>query len=84
MSNTNDSLHLAKLLASRLERLSADSVYAHRASGIRGTLLRFLGQGEKDGADSRLNLGRLIENGFAILEMAAKEKANNMTRDSKP
>ena len=33
---------LARQLASRLERLSADSVWAHRASGVRGALLRWL------------------------------------------
>jgi len=32
----------ASLLSSRLERLSADSHWAHQASGLRGSLLRCL------------------------------------------
>jgi hypothetical protein len=35
---------LIKLLIDRLEHLSADSTYAHRASGLRGSLLRALDQ----------------------------------------
>jgi hypothetical protein len=33
---------LALLLITRLERLSADSYWAHQASGLRGSLLRSL------------------------------------------
>ena len=32
----------AKLLVSRLERISADSIWAHKVSGIRGSLLKIL------------------------------------------
>jgi hypothetical protein len=32
----------AERLVSRLERISADSVWAHRSSGLRGSLLRLL------------------------------------------
>jgi hypothetical protein len=35
-------IKLARLLVARLERLSADSIWAHRASGARGELLRWL------------------------------------------
>jgi hypothetical protein len=35
------------MLLARLERISADSVTAHRASGIRGGILRAIDQLEK-------------------------------------
>ncbi len=38
----NHLIKLARLLVARLERLSADSIWAHRASGARGELLRWL------------------------------------------
>jgi hypothetical protein len=33
-------LSQSRMLSARLERLSADSVWAHRASGLRGSILR--------------------------------------------
>jgi len=33
-------IKLARLLAFRLERISADSVWAHRSSGVRGSILK--------------------------------------------
>ena len=58
---------LAAILISRLERLSADSYWAHRASGIRGSLLRWVENGDGEGSE-------LIKKGFEILENAAREK----------
>lgn len=55
------------MLIARLERLSADSYWAHRASGVRGSLLRWVEAGEGD-------IGVLVERGFEFLEKAAKEK----------
>ncbi len=67
---------LIKRLTDRLEHLSADSTYAHRASGLRGSLLRAMGQLEAgkrlDGA-ARARLDALVAEGFAILELAARE-----------
>jgi hypothetical protein len=62
------------MLLNRLERVSADSVWAHRASGIRGSLLRELDQlqsGEERDGDSQQ---RLIDSAFNILRDAAKRK----------
>ncbi len=42
MQNDNTLIESVKLLISRLEHLSADSRYAHRASGLRGSLWRCL------------------------------------------
>ncbi len=73
-----DRIEVARLLTSRLERLSVDSYWAHRASGLRGSLLRCLEQIEvesaaDDPAGALRALEGLIEKGFAILERAARE-----------
>ena len=71
------------MLANRLERLSADSVWAHQASGVRGGLLEVLtafgkieqtsgGEAEMDDAIVA-HLDVLLREGFTILENAAKE-----------
>jgi hypothetical protein len=68
--------NLAKLLTDRLEHLSADSTYAHRASGVRGSLLRYMERieaGERMNSDDQVLLDQLIQYGFEILELAAKE-----------
>lgn len=70
--------NLAWQLLARLERLSADSPWAHQASGVRGALLRSLqteeasGRG-KDASPGSDDLQALIECGFMILEKAARE-----------
>ncbi len=70
-------LDQADLLVSRLERLSADSLWAHRASGARGALLKALeqiDQGEAGGADpAYADLQGILDWGFRLLENAAKE-----------
>jgi hypothetical protein len=63
---------LILLLLARLERISVDSYWAHRASGVRGALLRALELLENGSQDSRSDT--LIERGFEILERAAREK----------
>lgn len=65
-------LALARLLAARLERLSADSRWAHKASGLRGTLLRCIEQSEQ-GQPQPIRMADLITQGFEIVENAAKE-----------
>jgi hypothetical protein len=70
-------IELAMRLVSRLERLSADSYWAHQASGIRGALLRTLERIEMNRGGSGqtvLNLKKLNEAGFAILLKAAQER----------
>ena len=65
---------LLHLLLARLEKISADSVWAHRASGVRGSLIRMLENIEDGKPVSRADLKRLIELGFYILQKAAEEK----------
>ena len=69
-------IELVKRLVDRLERLSADSTYAHRASGLRGSLLHYLGRletGQSIGVGEQVDIDNLMEYGFEILELAAKE-----------
>jgi hypothetical protein len=58
------------MLIGRLERLSADSYWAHQASGVRGSLLKLMEIGDLDSERGTF----LIERGFDFLEKAAKEK----------
>ncbi|WKZ38451.1 MAG: hypothetical protein QY332_10970 [Anaerolineales bacterium] len=68
-------LPLLRLLLARLERISADSYWAHRASGVRGSLMRMLEILENGGAVPGSELKRMTDTGFAMLEYAAKESA---------
>lgn len=91
---TNDSNHSgilvkqAKLVMPRLEKITPDLTWAHKASGCRGSLIRILELHEEfsgsrtnagDGS-IRLNEGDLIalrnalERSFEILEGAAAER----------
>ncbi len=68
-------IRLIRLLLSRLERVSVDSYWAHRASGVRGALLRALEKVEAGQAVDESGLRRLMDRGFKILEQAAQERA---------
>jgi len=70
-----DQTQLIRLLLSRLERVSVDSYWAHRASGVRGALLRALDKFEAGQPVDGSALKRLIEKGFEILERAAQERS---------
>ena len=65
---------LLELLIFRLERISVDSYWAHRASGVRGSLIRIL-----DGMDGASQvtqnvINEVTELGFYILEQAVTNK----------
>ena len=59
------------MLVRRLERLSADSIWAHRASGVRASLHKTLTR--LQGSENLAQLDPLIEMGFEILHKAAQE-----------
>lgn len=71
----------SRRLIERLERLSADSYWAHQASGVRGALLRKVEQlqagnrstGAGELSSTRKDLEKLVQQGYFILEQAAKE-----------
>ncbi len=64
-------LEQTRQLAARLERLSADSGYAHRASGIRGALLRAMEQLESGAIPA--DISDLLQAAFALLVKAARQ-----------
>jgi hypothetical protein len=65
---------VTSLLLERLERIPADSIWAHQASGARGSLLRMVQQLEDGQELEDQDMNRLISHGFQILERAAREK----------
>jgi hypothetical protein len=75
-----DPLKLARLLLPRLERISADSVWAHRASGVRGALLHEVDDIDSPDLPNQPRVEQLIELALAILNQAAKEKHLGLTR----
>jgi hypothetical protein len=66
-------VELLRLLVDRLERLSVDSRWARRASGLRGNILKVLEEADagEEPAASRLNL--LTDAAFNILHRATHE-----------
>jgi len=70
----DESLRTLRFLLARLERISADSVVAHRASGVRGAMLRTIDQLERQQVVSEYYLKRLIDNGYMLLQRAARER----------
>jgi len=67
-------LRTLRMLLARLERISADSVTAHRASGVRGAMLRVIDQLEKREQVPDHEVKRLLESGYLLLQRAAKER----------
>lgn len=64
-------MELIRMLAQRLERLSVDSHWAHRASGVRGNLLRIIDSMEA-GIEPQ-ETEKMIEMAFDILRKGARE-----------
>ena len=62
------------MLAERLERISADSIWAHRASGVRGSLIKFLDKLENGETVQEPKLEALISLGYEILQASAVQK----------
>jgi hypothetical protein len=56
-----------------LERISVDSYWAHRASGVRGALVKLLAQMEMGEAIDPVSLQANLRVGFDILKKAAEE-----------
>ncbi len=66
-------LQLAQTLSVRLERISADSIWARRASGLRGSLLRELERSRLGKSVDFSKLAEVTRKGFDILQKAAQE-----------
>jgi len=68
---------LIHMLLARLERISADSYWAHRASGARGSLIKLMEQMDVGAFIPPKEATELMEMGFSILEQAALKKRGN-------
>lgn len=72
-------LEQARMIVQRLERLSADSRWAHVASGYRGALIKIidevsgLPEVEQASVETVRRLDFLIDKGFDLLSKAARE-----------
>ena len=62
----------AEIVLDRLERLSADSVWAHQASGLRGSIIRSLNALNTEKMEKDC-LEALLQQGSQILNQAARE-----------
>ncbi|MBL8078265.1 MAG: hypothetical protein JNM55_09925 [Anaerolineales bacterium] len=70
----NEMLSTLNFLLSRLERISADSSVAYRASGVRGSMLRMVEKMEEGRPVSSQDVKRAVERGYFLLQKAAREK----------
>jgi len=69
----NTKVELLRLLAQRLERLSVDSLWARRASGLRGNIIKVLNEIDEGEEAEAERLNPLIERAFEVLRHAAQE-----------
>jgi len=76
MSEMTKDDQLIQLLVSRLERISADSIWAHRASGIRGALLKISNNNRFRNSLKQQDLQYLLSHGFDLLEKDAQNRNN--------
>ena len=72
-SSEEGRIGLLRMLAIRLERLSVDSIWARRAGGLRGSLIRALEVIDTGGQVTPEQLDLLIEKSFIVLRSAARE-----------
>jgi hypothetical protein len=72
MTDSQADLQLIRILTERLERISADSVWAHRASGVRGALLRTLDQLQNGNPPDPKSFANIISAAFNVLTHAAR------------
>jgi len=73
VSKDSSSLLQAKILVERLARLSADSIWARRASGLRASLDKTVHQLEAGQTVDQDHFEHLVSLGFEMLEKAAEE-----------
>ncbi len=71
---SREQIQMLQMLLARLERVSVDSYWAHRASGVRGSLLRSLEILEAGQPVDTVLLKTVQDRAFRILELAARER----------
>lgn len=73
MTVSNTRIDFLRLLSARLERLSVDSIWARRASGLRRSLFKALEAAEAGHELPPEQVDALLERSFDILRKAAQE-----------
>jgi hypothetical protein len=73
MGKDHQTLLQAKILIDRLARLSADSIWARRASGLRASIDKSVARLERGQSVDREHFEYLVSLGFEMLEKAAEE-----------
>jgi hypothetical protein len=73
MESPQENEKIIRLLLPRLERISVDSYWAHRASGVRGALTKILERMETGESVNSESMKSNILIGFEILKEAAEE-----------
>jgi hypothetical protein len=73
VSDYQQQIELLRLLASRLERLSADSHWARRASGLRGNIIKIIELADTGEPIPASRLDLLTGKAFDILRRAAED-----------
>ena len=73
MTDNLQEIALLRLLASRLERLSVDSHWARRASGLRGNIIKIIELSNTGEQIAAKRVEFLTETAFDILRRAAQE-----------
>jgi hypothetical protein len=68
-------VEVIQMLLARLARISADSPWAYKASGLRGSLMRCLDELEAGHPPAPGRLNTFIAYGFTILENVAQSTA---------
>jgi len=66
-------IELLRMLIQRLERLSVDSHWARRASGLRGNIVKLLQESDAGQEIDHERTSLLIQHAFEILKRAAQE-----------
>jgi hypothetical protein len=69
----NQQIELLRMLADRLERLSVDSQWARRASGLRGNILKVFEQADAGESVAEMRFRLLIDTAFDLLRRAAQD-----------
>jgi hypothetical protein len=70
---TTRDIELLRMLVRRLERLSVDSIWARRASGLRGNIVKVLEEYDSGQEVAPDRLSALIKHTFDILRRATQE-----------
>jgi hypothetical protein len=73
VTDIHSQIDLLRLLSTRLERLSVDSHWARRASGLRGNIIKIIELADAGNPISEKRLDLLTNTAFEILRRAAQD-----------